>query len=113
MALYAEEYRRGSFAINAPTDHVSTIGGRQPESFESVVRRRIADQPHLRPGLRSRLSGLAGMMKIAFTPALDLEKIKSDRDYVTIAAPRYSQDTEEWLSTHTSQLRVAASMHAA
>ena len=100
LALYAEEYRIGSFAVNAPTRDVETIGGRQPEPFESIVRRYIAAEPSLSPSLSRRMKAMLGFLKILITPALDLSKVKSDRDYVQIKKPRFSQDNQEWLTTH-------------
>ncbi|MDJ0993124.1 MAG: NmrA family NAD(P)-binding protein [Dinoroseobacter sp.] len=100
LAIYAEEYRRGSFAINAPTDDVLKVGGRLPEGFESIVRRRLAERPDLRPSLAGRLSAVIGFTKVAITPALDLNKVQSDRDYVQISRPKFSQETPDWLKSH-------------
>ncbi len=100
LALYAEEYRRGSFAINAPTRDVEFIGGRQPEQFENIVRRYVAAQPSLNPSFARRIAAMLGSLRILITPALDLAKVKSDRDYVQIKEPQFSQDDAEWSTTH-------------
>ena len=47
LAIYADEYRRGAFAVNAPTDHVETVGERAPEAFDSIVKRTVAARPDL------------------------------------------------------------------
>ncbi|WP_298964611.1 NmrA family NAD(P)-binding protein [uncultured Roseibium sp.] len=101
LAIYAEEYRRGSFAVNAPTDDVRLVGGRDPERFESIVRRLVASRPKLRQSMTGTARAMAGFLKIALTPALDLSRVQSARDYVQIATPSFSQDTPEWLQTHT------------
>jgi len=101
LAIYAEEYRRGSFAVNAPTEHVQSIGGRTPERFESIVRRRIAEDPSLKPSLAGRVSGIAGFAKILVTPAMNLDRVQSSRDYVRIGSPAFAQDTPEWVASHT------------
>lgn len=107
LAIYAEEYRRGSFAVNAPTNDVQLVGGRDPEQFESIARRLVASRPELRRSVSGTARAMAGFLKIALTPALDLNRIQSARDYVQIATPRFSQDTPEWLQTHAAQQKIA------
>lgn len=113
LAIYADEYRRGSFAVNAPTDHVERVAGRVPEAFESVVKRTVATRRELRSSLPKRIGGWMNFAKILLTPALDLNKIQSDRDYVRLNAPKFSQDTAEWLKTHDPHRVIAISDRAA
>lgn len=113
LAIYADEYRRGAFAVNAPTDDVLRIGGRVPERFESIVRRTVAARPDLKTNPLRRMRALMGFAKIVLTPALDLEKIQSDRDYVRIANPAFSQNDMEWVSTHEPRKTVSVSAGAA
>ena len=103
LAIYANEYRRGSFAVNAPTQDVAVVGGREPEAFEDIVRRYVAARPDLQPSFGRRLAAIIGFLKILATPALDLEKIQSDRDYVRPRQPRFSQESDEWAQTHDPQ----------
>ncbi|WP_420333919.1 NmrA family NAD(P)-binding protein [Roseibium sp.] len=113
LAIYADEYRRGSFAVNAPTDDVLRLAGRTPETFESIVRRRVAARPDLQKNLTASARALAGFLKILLTPALDLERIQSQRDYVRLASPSFSQDTPEWRSTHDVQTSNPATIKVA
>ena len=103
LALYAEEYRRGTFAVNAPTTDVETVAGRKPEAFEDIVRRYVASQPELMPSVARRLTALGGFLKILATPALNLEIVQRHRDYVQTREPRFSQDDEAWTRTHQPQ----------
>ncbi|MEO0913891.1 MAG: NmrA family NAD(P)-binding protein, partial [Pseudomonadota bacterium] len=82
LALYAEEYRRGTFAVNAPTHDVEIVGGRKPEAFEDIVRRYAHAEPGLRPSFGRRLAAMVGFAKILVTPALDLKKVQADRGFV-------------------------------
>jgi len=107
LAIYAGEYRRGSFAVNAPTQDVELVGGRAPETFESIVRRSAAVRPGLHRSFGRRIGAMAGFMKILLTPALDPEKIQADRDYVRLSTPRFSQDTAEWREDHDPQSAVS------
>lgn len=75
LAIYADEYRRGSFAVNAPTDHVERIGGRPSERFETIVRRTVDARPDLRTSLPKRAGAIFNFAKILLTPALDLRKV--------------------------------------
>lgn len=100
LAIYADEYRRGAFAVNAPTDDVEEVGGRTAESFESIVRRVVATRPDLRPNFLRRMGAAMNFMKILLTPALNVQKIQVDRDFVRISDPKFSQDAAEWLKTH-------------
>lgn len=113
LALYANEYRRGSFAVNAPTRDVEITGGRTPEAFESIVRRYVAANPNLRPGLTRRMAAFLSFMKILITPALDLTKVQDDRDYVQIRQPRFSQNCAEWVATHEPQSAVVTQAKSA
>jgi len=108
LALYAEEYRRGSFAINAPTRDVATVGGREPEAFESIVRRYVAARPSLQSNVVRSLGAALGFMKTLATPSLDLEKVERDRDFVRTSHPRFSQESAEWARTHVPQPQSAS-----
>lgn len=113
LAIYAQEYRRGSFAVNAPTGDVLRLAGRAPESFESIVRRTVAGRPDLKRSFPASARAVAAFLKILLTPALDLERIKSQRDHVRLTAPRFSQDTPEWTATHAPEAPVSATAKVA
>ncbi|MCZ6742124.1 MAG: hypothetical protein O7D27_08210 [Alphaproteobacteria bacterium] len=38
LDLSADEYRRGAFAVHAPTNAARKSTGRQPEDFETIAR---------------------------------------------------------------------------
>lgn len=113
LAIYAEEYRRGAFAVNAPTDDVARVAGRPPEDLESIVRRTAEARPELKSTSVRRLGALAGFMKILVTPAFDLGRAERQRDYVQLAAPAFSQDAPAWCETHALESRVDAREQAA
>jgi NAD(P)H dehydrogenase (quinone) len=56
LRIYAEEYRRGTFAVGAPTKVVKTVGGRDPESFEAMTRRIVSQRPEV-------IASFAGKLK--------------------------------------------------
>lgn len=103
LAIYAEEYRRGTFAVNAPTDVVSRVGGREPEPFDSVVKRAVAGRQDLSKSMARSAQALAGFLKILVTRPFDLDRAQSLRDYVRLDHLTFSQEDEEWISTRRAQ----------
>ncbi len=113
LAIYAEEYRRGTFAVNAPTDHVLLVGEREPETFESIVRRTVAGRPDLRRSLGHTVKAMGGFLKILATRPFDLERAQAQRDYVRLAAPAFSQDDAAWRNSHRPSRRGLKPVRAA
>lgn len=99
LACYAEEYRRGTFAINAPTDHVMRVSGHAPEAFADIVARYVAARPDLRQSLPGRLRAVVGFAKMLMTPVVRPQQTAPQRDYVQLSAPRCSQNSAAWRST--------------
>lgn len=100
LAIYAEEYRRGTFAVNAPTQDVLHVGGHSPEPFENIVRRRVMEQPDLQGSVIKSIGAFAGFLKILATRPFNLKRAEEQRDYVHLSAPRFSQDDAAWSHGH-------------
>lgn len=100
VTIYADEYRRGAFGVNAPTRDVENVGGRVAESFESIVRRHLAEHPDLKPSLAGKLKAIGGFLKILVTRAPDVKAIEAKKDFVILEAPVFCQDSPSWLDTH-------------
>jgi len=99
---YTDEYRRGAFAVNAPTRDVEIVGGQAPESFENIARRYIAEHPDLRPSFAGKLKAIVGFLKILITWAPDVAAIEAEKDFVVLKDPKFCLDDAEWIETHTS-----------
>jgi len=97
---YTDEYRRGAFAVNAPTRDVEIVGGRTPESFESIARRYLAEHPELRPSFAGKLNAIGGFLKILVTRAPDVEAIEAEKDFVFLDEPTFCLDDAEWRDSH-------------
>ena len=39
VRYYAEEVRKGAYAIGAPTDYVLEVSGQRPEDFDAIAQR--------------------------------------------------------------------------
>ncbi|SDY79600.1 Uncharacterized conserved protein YbjT, contains NAD(P)-binding and DUF2867 domains [Jannaschia faecimaris] len=113
LAIYADEYRRGAFAVNAPTDVVAEIGGQAPEDFTSIVRRTIAARSDLGRSAARTLGALGGFAKMLLTRPPNLALIEANRDFVQIAAPRFTQDDVAWTQTHAANPKTKSSKKAA
>ncbi|MGD1888253.1 MAG: NmrA family NAD(P)-binding protein [Cohaesibacteraceae bacterium] len=100
LAIYAEEYRRGTFAINAPTEAVRELGGKDPEDFFSIARRAVVQRPDLLRSPLQTAAALGGFAKMLLTSPPELARIAADRDFVSISAPRFSQDDPSWNQSH-------------
>jgi uncharacterized protein YbjT (DUF2867 family) len=99
MRTYNQEQRRGTFAYNAPTDHVLRATGIPPEPFETTVRR-YAALPAAQPSFGNRVSAVAQLLKIVCTPALDVDRFERQALLPVAASARLSIDDERWLREH-------------
>ncbi len=105
LAIYAEEYRRGTFAVNAPTGDVLSVGDREPEPFENIVRRRVAETANLKGSFLKSIGAMGGFLKLLATRPFDLDRAQAQRDYVRLDAPIFSQDDFGWSSSHQPRPR--------
>jgi uncharacterized protein YbjT (DUF2867 family) len=72
---YLTEYRRNAFAVGAPTEVVRQIGGSEPEPFETIVRRYLAERTDARRSLGNWVSAVGRSLRLLVTPGLNLEKL--------------------------------------
>lgn len=113
LCLYAEEYRRGTFSVNAPTDAVRIVGGREPEAFETIARRIVANRPEAVRTVTSRIRAMRNFLSILLASKPDVGALERKRDHVLLHAPKYASDSEDWRAHHdpavSSVVAVAAS----
>lgn len=103
LKIYVDEYRRGAFAVNAPSECVESVGGRRPESFESIVRRYVAERPDLAPNLGRKLKAVGGFLKILATRPPSVKAIETNKDFVVLEAPKFCQDDADWCDAHQTR----------
>ncbi|MEM0948735.1 MAG: NmrA family NAD(P)-binding protein [Pseudomonadota bacterium] len=113
LAIYSDEYRRGTFALNAPTEDVHLVGGKEPERFESIVCRRVAESPGLKRSLSAKIGAAGGFLKILATRPFDLDRAQSLRDYVQLSSPVFCQDDPEWSEKREGRMLQSAPVRAA
>lgn len=113
LAIYSEEYKRGAFAVNAPTEDVFQVGGCEPEAFENIVRRKVADQPGLARSLPGSIGAIGSFLKILATRPFDLDRAQMQRDYVQLSSSSYCLDDAAWTEGHQSNGEAAPPMRVA
>ena len=111
--LYTDEYRRGTFGVNAPTRDVENVGGRLPESFETTVRRHVAAHPELTPSFAGKLKAIGDFLKILVTRAPNINAIEAKKDFVVLKAPVLCQDDADWRRTHRPKPQLNATSKVA
>lgn len=99
---YADEMRKGAYAIGAPTDHVFEVTGQQPEDFD-IIARRYATLPEARRSIINKVGALRLMMKMVVTRVPDLDQWEQNRDHPLIANGMLAQDNPDWLTTAERQ----------
>jgi NAD(P)H dehydrogenase (quinone) len=100
---YVIDYQKNAFGVNAPTDVVRRITGREAEDFETIARRYVATTEGVRPSFAMQFKLMLGMIISLLRPApktapyLALDEF-SDRSHVV-----FSADSPEWRQSHESQ----------
>ena len=100
LRLYAEEYRRGAFAVHAPSTVVQDLTGREAEDFEAITRRIVASRPEAMRSLSSKLKAIASFGRLLATATIDPDAVERRRDHVLLQAPSFVQDSQAWRTRH-------------
>ena len=100
---YVIDYQKNAFGVNAPTDVVHRITGREAEDFETIARRYAATMPGAKKSLATQFKLMLGMLIALLRPApktapyLALDEF-SERSHVV-----FSADSPEWRHSHEPQ----------
>lgn len=100
LRYYTEDYRRNAFGIGAPTDAVREVGCREPEDFETIARRYVAERPEAAQTFGNKLRALQFFAKMILTPAPNMEEYEKGQNHPLVRDPVYSPDSAEWLASH-------------
>jgi NAD(P)H dehydrogenase (quinone) len=98
---YLEEYRRGTFAVGAPTDAVRTVAGVEAEDFAATARRYVGRDPVGRPTLTGAIGAAAAFGKALLTKPIDPINEERKRDHALIRDGQLCQDSPEWRTSHS------------
>lgn len=100
VLTYFEDYKRGAFAVGAPTEHVIEVTGEAPENFEAIVRRYVTESPLGRRTVGSVLRAMGGMVRIMATPALNPATYARQHDITRLEGASLATDSKDWLLRH-------------
>ena len=105
LRQFAEEMRRGAFAVGAPTNHVQEVVGRPAEDFETIARRYIANPGLIAPGFSagSKLGAVTGLVKMMLTRLPDFDRWEAGRGHAMLTHPQFATDNPEWMATARQQ----------
>jgi uncharacterized protein YbjT (DUF2867 family) len=99
---YTLESRAGTWEIGAPTTHVKDVSGQDPEEFVDIARRYAARPMFARtPG--NLLLGMVDALRIAVTPAPDLEKFARRQQHPRLSDTSLASHSEFWAREHVPQ----------
>jgi len=93
LRYYADEYRRGTFAVGAPNNVVKALTGREPEDFETIARRVVATRPEAVRSVGNGLKAIGNFVKIALAASVDADEIERRRDHVLLTSPVFAGDS--------------------
>ncbi len=102
LVIYGEEYRRGTFAIDAPNNVVRNLTGEQAENFETITRRIVAERPEAVRTIGNKLKAVWNFMKVPFTFGANPEVIERRAEHVLLKSPTLNRDSQEWVDSHDS-----------
>lgn len=107
LRLYTEEYRRGAFAVSAPTNAVQVVSGREPEDFETIARRYAASRPEAMQTPANKLRAMRNFIRILATAKPDPDRIEKQLNHVLLKTPTFVGESAEWRRYHQSGAEAA------
>ena len=99
---YTEEHKLSTLTINAPNNVVRELTGNEPEDFETIVRRYLAERPEGKQSLANKVKAIKFFIKMLLTPTPDMDKYERQQGHPVISDPLYSANSDDWLSTHSN-----------
>jgi NAD(P)H dehydrogenase (quinone) len=99
LEWYVDELKRGTFAVDAPTDVVERLTGRPPEDMETIARRYLTTMPGTTRGLSGMARAMRLLAKSVIAPAPNRKRyLRTFQDGASIGA--LSIDSDLWQNTH-------------
>jgi len=100
LVIYAEEYRRGTFAVNAPNDVVQELTSQKAEDFETITRQIVTERPEAVLSLINKLRAMGNFIKSPLTFGTNPEVIERRAEHVVLKSPTLNLDSPSWVETH-------------
>lgn len=103
IRYYVQEGHKGTWAINAPTNVVKDIVGKEADDFETIARRYLLSQPISAQTLANKIKAILFMMKAMLLPTWDMEKFEKERSFPKFQNMMLSLEDADWVKIHESQ----------
>jgi len=100
LYFFLLDYQRGSFGVGAPTDAVREVGGREPEDFETIARRYVAQSPFSRKSPAAMAKAAWNMARAVATPVPDLDALAQKLNIPRIQHASLAADSAGWRNSH-------------
>ncbi len=100
---YVLEYQKSAFAVNAPTDVVRTITGREPEDYETIARRYISTTPETKRRFATQLKLMSMMVVWLLLPRPKTKPYLAPGEFSESKHATLSADSSEWRQSHELQ----------
>jgi uncharacterized protein YbjT (DUF2867 family) len=100
---YVIDYQKNAFGVNAPTDVVRNITGREAEDFETIARRYVAATPEARPSFAIKLKLMLEMIVSLLRPAPETAPYLALDEFSDKSHAAFSADDPEWRRSHDQQ----------
>jgi NAD(P)H dehydrogenase (quinone) len=100
LIIYAEEYRRGTFAVNAPSNVVRDLTSQEAEDFETITRQIVAARPEATRSFGNTLKAIWNFQKVPFTLRTNPQAIEVRAEHVLLKSPTFNRDSQDWVESH-------------
>ncbi len=100
LIIYAEEDRRGTFAVIAPNNVVQDLAGQKAEDFETIIRRVVASRPEAVRTFGNKLKAVWNFLKVPFTFGTNPKAIEHREEHVLLKSPTLDRDSQAWVESH-------------
>ncbi|MEZ5017114.1 MAG: NmrA family NAD(P)-binding protein [Flavipsychrobacter sp.] len=98
IRYYMKDFEDNMFAIGGTTNVVKALTGRDPEDFETIARRFLADMPEAKQSFSNKMKAIKNFMKIAFTRKPDMEAYEQQLHFPRFMhGMKQAKESKEWL----------------
>jgi len=103
IRYYVQEGHKGTWGINAPTNVVRDIVGKEADDFETITKRYLSDQPMAKQTLANKFKAVFFMIRAMLLPTWDMEKFEKEMTFPSFGNMTYSSESDEWLMGHSAK----------
>lgn len=101
VRYYMKELAMDTFAVGGPTNVVKDITGKEPDDFETIVRREITKRTDLKPGFFNKIKAIKNFLKILTTKTPDIEYYERAQNFPKfLNGMKYTFESDLWPITH-------------